>query len=137
MTITASKLRKLYLEYNSKYFDSCLTMPKISTYTGVNSMGIFSVKKWKTKIEQEISIARNFKLTEEELRDLLLHEMIHQYVYMQYGKTNHGKEFKRKMNEFNKKYGFDIRKNSKHLFRKYKDKKTFFQKIVSLFRNKK
>lgn len=137
MTITAAKLRKLFIEYNEKYFDGFLTMPKISTYIGVNSMGVFSVREWKTKIEQEISIARNFKLTDEELRDLLLHEMIHQYVYKKYGKINHGKDYKRLKNELNKNYGFDIRINSKHLFKKYLKKKSLFEKLLSLFRKNK
>ena len=137
MTITASKLRKLFIECNEKFFDGCLKMPKISTYIGESSMGIFSIKVWKTRIEKEISIARNFNLTQNELRDLVLHEMIHQYVYEKYGKMNHGRHFKRKMKELNKKYGFDIRKNSKHLFKKYGYNKTFFQKILSIFKNKK
>lgn len=137
MTITASKIRTLYSEYNKKYFDGSMFMPKITTFTGINSMGIFSVKKWTNKVEEELSIARNFKLTEEELRDLVLHEMIHQYVYEKYGKMNHGKHFKKKMNELNEKYGFDIRKNSKHLFKKYRNKKTVWERIVSLLKTKK
>lgn len=137
MTITASKIRTLYSEYNKKYFDGSMFMPKITTFTGINSMGIFSVKKWTNKVEEELSIARNFKLTEEELRDLVLHEMIHQYVYEKYGKMNHGKQFKKKMNELNEKYGFDIRKNSKHLFKKYRNKKTVWERIVSLLKTKK
>ena len=134
MTITAGNLRRLYIVYNEKYFDGGLIMPRISTYTGVNSMGTFSVRQWKRRIQEEISIARNFKLTEEELRDLLLHEMIHQYVYEKYGKMNHGRYFKNKMNELNRTYGLDIRKNSKHLFRKYGNKKTLLEKIISLFK---
>lgn len=133
MTITADKLRNLYIKYNEKYFDGLLLMPKISTYTGVNSMGTFSVKTWKSRKQEEISIARNYKLTEEELRDLLLHEMIHQYVYEKYGKMNHGRHFKKKMNKLNQTYGLDIRKNSKHLFRKYGNKITLLERIVSLF----
>ena len=133
MTITASKIRTLYSEYNKKYFEGSMFMPKITTFTGINSMGIFSVKKWTNKVEEELSIARNFKLTEEELRDLVLHEMIHQYVYEKYDKMNHGREFKRKMNELNNTYGFDIRKNSKHLFKKYRKKETFLKRLFSFF----
>lgn len=137
MTITASKLRKLFIEYNEKYFDSYLSFPKLTTFVGESSMGLFFVRKKKSGfIEKEIAIARNFKINEEELRDLILHEMIHQYVYEKYGKMNHGRYFKRKMNELNKTYGLDIRKNSKHLFKKYGYRKTFFGKIVSMFRNK-
>lgn len=134
MAITSNKIRSLYIEYNKKYFDGCLYMPKISTYSGDTSMGLFFVRKWKNRTEEEILIARNFKLTKEELRDLILHEMIHQYVYEKYGKMNHGRHFKRKMKEFNEKYGFDIRKNSKHLFRKYKGKRTIWEKIMTIIK---
>ena len=81
----------------------------------------------------KISIARNFNLTNEELRDLLIHEMIHEYVYLKSGKVSHNRMFKNKMKELNEKYGLDIRKNSKHLFRKYGNRKTLFQKLISLF----
>ena len=136
MKITAKILENLFLEYNKEYFDGCLIMPKLSTYIGNTSMGIFSVKTKRSFVQKEISIARNFNLTTEELRDLLLHEMIHEYVYDKYGKMNHGKEFKRKMKEFNQLYGFDIRKNSKHLFKKYRNKKSIFTKLFSLFKTK-
>ena len=132
MKITARKIEELYVEYNKNYFDSCLVLPKIATYIGENSMGIFSVKTWKYKREEKISIARNFNLEKEEIRDLLLHEMIHQYVYEKYGKMSHGIYFVRKMNELNKTYGFDIRKNSKHLFKKYRKGKSLFEKIKAI-----
>lgn len=135
MTVTASKIREMYIEYNKLYFENVLFMPKISTYIGDTSMGLFIVKKQKTFVEEEISIARNFKLTREELRDLVLHEMIHQFVYETYGKMNHGREFKRKMNELNNTYGFDIRKNSKHLFKKYRKKETFLKRLFSFFKS--
>jgi len=135
MTITANKIRKMYIEYNKLYFDNVLFMPKISTYTGDTSMGLFIVKEWKNKVEEGLSIARNFKLTKEEARDLVLHEMIHQYVYEKHGKLNHGREFRKKMRELNEKYGFDIRKNSKHLFKKYRKKETLLKRFFSFFKN--
>ena len=136
MKITGRVLEKMFLEYNKKYFDNFLILPKMTTYIGETSMGIFSVRERRYSADMKISIARNFKLTNEELRDLLLHEMIHQYVYMQTGKVSHNRNFKNKMNELNEKYGLDIRKNSKHLFKKYKKNETVFGKILSLVKKR-
>ena len=133
MRISKSVLEKKFVECNQKYFDCSLVMPKLSTYTGETSMGLFSVREGRRIIDMKISIARNFNLTDEELRDLLIHEMIHEYVYLESGKVAHNRMFKNKMTELNKKYGLDIRINSKHLFRKYRKKKTLFQKLFSLW----
>ena len=94
---------------------------------------MFTVREGRYTRDMKISIARNFNLTNEELRDLLIHEMIHEYVYLKSGKVSHNRMFKNKMKELNEKYGLDIRKNSKHLFRKYGNRKTLFQKLISLF----
>lgn len=130
MKITKSVLEKLFVEYNAKYFDGFLTMPTMTTYIGQNSMGIFEVKEGVRIVRMKISIARNFNITKEELRDLLLHEMIHEYVYLKYKKITHRGEFAKKMKELNETYGFDIRKDSKHLFRKYKNNVSLFKRIL-------
>ena len=131
MKITKSVLEKLFVTYNKEYFECFLILPTISTYIGQNSMGIFGVKKGSNFVHMSISIARNFKLTYEELRDLLLHEMIHQYVFLKTGKVSHNRLFIKKMKELNQQYGLDIRINSKHLFKKYAPKKSFWQKIMN------
>ena len=133
MKISKGVLEKMFAECNKKYFDSSLIMPNISTYIGETSMGLFTVREGRYTRDMKISIARNFNLTNEELRDLLIHEMIHEYVYLKSGKVSHNRMFKNKMKELNEKYGLDIRKNSKHLFRKYGNRKTLFQKLISLF----
>lgn len=133
MKISKSVLEKRFVEYNQKYFDCSLILPNMSTYIGETSMGLFRVREGRRIIDMKISIARNFNLTDEELRDLLIHEMIHEYVYLESGKVSHNRMFKNKMKELNKKYGLDIRKNSKHLFRKYRKKKTLFQKLLSIW----
>ena len=94
---------------------------------------MFSVREGRYIRHMKISIARKKKQTKEEQRDLLIHEMIHEYVYLKSGKVAHNRMFKNKMKELNEKYGLDIRKNSKHLFRKYGNTKTLFQKLISLF----
>ena len=106
----------------------------MSTYIGQNSMGMFGVKKGSNFVHMSISIARNFKLTYEELRDLLLHEMIHQYVFLKTGKVSYNRLFIKKMKELNQQYGLDIRINSKHLFKKICSKEIFLAKNHELYR---
>ena len=134
MKISKSVLEKMFVDYNKIYFESSLILPNMSTYIGESSMGIFCVREGRRTIKMKISIARNFNLTNEELRDLLIHEMIHEYVYLKSGKVSHNRMFKNKMKELNEKYGLDIRKKSNHLFRKYGKKKSLFERLVSYFK---
>lgn len=55
---------------------------------------------------------------------VLIHEMIHLYVYQEIGSgLRHKKPSIDKMNELNAQYGLDIRKDAKHLRDKYIKKK--------------
>lgn len=133
MKVTGKLLEEKFNEYNKKYFNGSLTKPKFSTYVSETSMGIFNVSERNNKTKLTILIARNINFNEEELRDTLLHEMIHLYVYQNFGfSKKHNGHFADKMNELNQKYGFDIRKDSKHLAKKYLPKKSFLQKIMNM-----
>jgi len=133
MKLTAKILEDLFVKCNKDFFNSELVKPKFGTYIGNNTMGIFSVitSKKTNKQTLKISIAKNFELTEDELRDILVHEMIHEYVFLKKGvNEGHKKMFVEKMNELNEKYGLDIRKNSKHIYKKQKNA-SFFKKIIN------
>ena len=116
LKVTKYVLDGLFDQYNKLYFDDMLVKPILSTYIGVNTMGIFNVSRKQDKIKTKIMIAKNVKYTEEDLTNVLVHEMIHLYVYQQIGPGHgHDKIFVKKMKELNEKYGLDIRKNCKHL----------------------
>ena len=87
-------------------------------------MGIFNVSERHSMVRTKILIARNVRYTQEDLRDVLIHEMIHLYVYQEIGSgLRHKKPSIDKMNELNAQYGLDIRKDAKHLRDKYIKKK--------------
>lgn len=107
-------IKELYKEYNHLYFDDLL--PKtLSVYTG-NKHAIASVVCVKDKKTKKIKVAMQFSDKYEwqkpMLRDIILHEMIHVYVFVKVGHLpyfrKHGIKFKKKMKELNKKYGFNI-----------------------------
>ena len=127
--VTRYVLEDLFDQYNKQFFDGKLVKPQLATYIGESTMGIFNVSERHGKIRKKIMIARNVRYTQEDLRDVLIHEMIHLYVYQEKGPGyGHKKPFVDKMNELNAQYGLDIRKNCRHLRDKYirrkKDKKS-------------
>ena len=125
--VTRYILEDLFDKYNKLYFEEKLVKPQLATYLGESTMGIFNVSERHGKVRMKILIARNVRYTQENLRDVLIHEMIHLYVYQEIGPGyGHKKPFLDKMNELNAQYGLDIRKDSRHLkdkfIRRKKDK---------------
>ena len=126
--VTRYILEDLFDEYNKLYFEGKLVKPQLATYLGESTMGIFNVSERHGKVRTKIMIARNVLYTQEDLRDVLIHEMIHLYVYQEIGHDyGHKKPFLDKMNELNTLYGLDIRKDCRHLrdkfIRRRKEKK--------------
>lgn len=118
--VTRYVLEDLFGQYNKQFFDGKLVKPQLATYIGESTMGIFNVTERHGKVNLKILIARNVRYTPENLRDVLVHEMIHLYVYQEKGPGyGHKKPFVDKMNELNDQYGLDIRKNCRHLRDKY------------------
>ena len=125
--VTKYILEDLFEEYNKLYFEGKLSKPQLATYLGESTMGIFNVSERHGMVRTKILIARNVRYTQEDLRDVLIHEMIHLYVYQEIGPgLRQKKPFIDKMNELNAQYGLDIRKDSRHLkdkfIRRKKDK---------------
>ena len=127
-------LEDLFDEYNKLYFEGKLAKPQLATYLGESIMGIFNVSERHGKVKTKIMIARNVRYTQEDLRDILIHEMIHLYVYQEIGPDyGYKKPFMDKMNELNAQYGLDIRKDCRHLkdkfIRRKKDKTSLTGRI--------
>ena len=126
--VTRYILEDLFDEYNKLYFEGKLVKPQLATYLGESTMGIFNVSERHSKVRTKIMIARNVRYTQEDLRDVLMHEMIHLHVYQEIGPDyGHKKPFLDKMDELNTLYGLDIRKDCRHLkekiIRRRKEKK--------------
>lgn len=111
MVLFESKLEYLFNEYNKKYFDGILPVPFFKVIHKKNTFGRFEcVFGWRKITNPVIMVTDKYNFTEEQLRDIMVHEMIH--YYLAYTKKDrivrHGKEFKRMMNDFNLNEGFNI-----------------------------
>ena len=102
--------------FNELIFYGTLPLPTISIGKATRSLGSMKCdRKKKTfgKTENynfKITISSQFDLTENELEDVLIHEMIHYYImYKQMNDTSpHGEIFKKIMNDINSKYNRNI-----------------------------
>ncbi len=106
-------LDKNFIEYNELFFENSLTKITLSWSTKMTSCaGLFITEDNKTpsiRLSEPLLKYRSYK----EIRETLLHEMIHAYCYiknydMSDDLSGHGKYFKQKMYEINKLTGFKI-----------------------------
>lgn len=113
MIATYSIVRTRFSRYNRLYFNNELPIPKLCVEKTYEYFGQFTYRKNKDgSIRwQKLCVSSYFDFTEEELLDVIVHEMIHYYL-MYKGidmKLTHGKNFKRIKNDFNLKYGMRIK----------------------------
>ena len=100
--------------YNEEYFDGILPIPNLVISHSYRTLGYFhcDVDLSGGFYNETIEISDNYDYTEEQFRDIMIHEMIHYYLlYVGLDtKCRHGKEFKRLMDDFNIRHGFNITK---------------------------
>lgn len=126
--ITKPKLKQLFAEYNEKYFNNQIEEPKYfelwtcSPYCAgwVRYVWNFKEQRYYTHFH----ISNGFNWVENELRDVIVHEMIHLLIKDYQERTpwwkksfckSHDKRFIEKMNELNARFGLNIMIKSKHL----------------------
>ena len=107
------KIRKLWEIYNELYFQNKLRLPKFNILQKKRPYGMFvcNGKKKQNTIWISACIKDDYFL-----RNILLHEMVHQYVYEQWCGTTytiikHGPMFHYIRYKLIKKYGLEIRPN--------------------------
>lgn len=104
-TLTKSTLKTWFKEYNTEYFDGRLPFPTLNVKSCKSYLGICYPKK------RIINISTFYKRNERAYRETLLHEMIHLWNYCyDFNYMGHGKPFKRKAAEINKKGGWNIQR---------------------------
>ena len=109
------EVKKRFDTYNQMYFNG--ELGKCCFYWLVNgdTQGKYNLDEHrKNKPQSRIGISRNVRWTDETLRDVLVHEMIHMYVTTVEGKNidgllGHGRRFRKHMNYLNKHYGLNIK----------------------------
>lgn len=115
MELTTEILKERFDKYNKEYFNGELFTPELLLKRSFKTMGLFECTKkslqrgrriWGAKIH----ISSYFNWTEEFLRDVLVHEMIHFYLAKKHIDDNlsHGEEFLKMANRFNEEYGMNI-----------------------------
>ncbi len=101
-----------FTKYNNEYFGGVLPYPEFVIGHGYFTMGHFTclLDEYDEPYNQKIEISDRFDYTESQLRDIIVHEMIHYYLVWTKEDlhANHGKAFKRKAKELNEKYGLNI-----------------------------
>ncbi len=117
MIATIPFLQKRFETFNHDYFGDTLPPVPLKLGWAVRSLGACTYKKrrkWFGGIEYHdfgIRISTKYDLPENELEDILLHEMIHYEILVNQRRDTsaHGRLFRTRMKELNERYGRHIR----------------------------
>ena len=127
----------LFAQYDADYFESELPFPEFKIIHSYRTLGEYSCYPTVDGHYGDVlSVSDNYDYTENQLRDIIVHEMIHMYL-MHFGidkKCSHGKAFKNMMTDLNIRYGLNIRVTSDTSHYKVREGKSkFMQTLCTLF----
>lgn len=110
MELTQDYIRLAFEKYNRLIFDDRLPLPVLKLSKARTRLGQMSCKRGFLKrrpYDFMISISSYFKQSQQEIDDVIIHEMIHYYIaYNEIKDTSaHGKVFRSMMAEINRRYG--------------------------------
>jgi hypothetical protein len=112
MVVSKFNVLGLFHTFNEEYFSGVLPIPNFKISHSYKTLGYFhcEVDDFGNTSDETIEISGNYDFTESQVRDVLVHEMIHYYLlYMGIDKKcKHGKEFKKMCKEFNSKYNMNL-----------------------------
>ena len=111
MRVCEAQIRCLFRQYNANYFGGILPMPYVKIRLSVNTLGYFSYMPDEMYGTTEtIEISDFYAYTENQLRDIVVHEMIHYYLYYigEDVRLRHGKAFKNMARLLNNTYGLHV-----------------------------
>ena len=115
MTATVPFIQKTFDTFNALCFEGVLpsipiTLTKARSFLGkIEYKGRRGLFKTSNR-DFRMKISTSFDLAQDELEDVVLHEMIHYYIGWRNIRDNsvHGKVFRKMMNQFNDRYGRHI-----------------------------
>ncbi len=115
MIATVDWIRTWFESFNQEYFDGKLPLPDIGITKASTRLGQMSYKRayrWgRTKYyDFKISLTTYYDMTDQQAKNVLLHEMIH-YAIAYTGlkdTSSHGVIFRGMADNLNRKYGWDI-----------------------------
>lgn len=111
MRICESQIRCLFRQFNQNYFGNMLPMPYIKIRHSVNTLGYFSyMQNEMFGTTETLEISDFYAYTSNQLRDIVVHEMIHYYLYYigEDVRLKHGKSFMRMARQLNQSYGLHV-----------------------------
>ena len=112
MVVTRQQIKKLFIEYNGLYFNAELPLCEIRVSSHHRYYGLFQYRRnsQNKAVCKSITISDLFDYTEENLRSVLVHEMIHYYLMWNGEDVNgtHGEAFLGMAEMFNKKFKLNI-----------------------------
>lgn len=101
--------------FNRKYFEGVLPMPRLLLSCSKTRLGSFSCKRSRRLFRSRLTdftirISNYYVMTERQVQNILLHEMIHYYIAYQGIKDTsaHGIVFRQMANRLNSQYGWQI-----------------------------
>ena len=113
--LTIDYLRQAFEHYNNLIFDGKLPVPKLKWSRAKTRLGQMACKRkmswWRTKYyDFTISISNYYKLTKEQIDDVLIHEMIHYSIAYTGLKdtSSHGIVFRGMMDKINRTFNRHI-----------------------------
>lgn len=113
--LTKADLKERFNKYNELYFDGKLGSCSFFWMSPNQSIyGKYIGQPTKNGLKSKIGVARNTMWTEENLKKLLVHEMIHMYITTIEGKSldgiiGHGRRFRAHCKRLKNKFGLIIK----------------------------
>ena len=111
MRVCESQIRCLFRQFNQDYFGNLLPMPYIKIRHSANTPGYFSsMQNEMFGTTETLEISDFYEYTSNQLRDIVVHEMIHYYLYYigEDVRLKHGKSFMRMARQLNQCYGLHV-----------------------------
>ncbi len=113
MEITIGILVQKFREYNQLYFNNELPQPRFGLLKSYRTCGYFSCKKitGKRRLQgQRLDISVYYDWDEDELKSVIVHEMIHYYLAYKHidNEVTHGEAFDEMAKHYNEKYGLKV-----------------------------
>ena len=132
--LTTLNLLMLFSECNTKYFEDELPIPQFKVIHSYRTLGEYSTYPVPDgHYGDVIKISDNYDYTDNQLRDVMVHEMIHMYL-MHFGidrRCSHGKAFRQMMKDFNCRYGLNMSVTTDASHFKLRDGCSNFMRVLS------
>ena len=114
MQVTFPMIVQKFKEYNQSYFGSELPMPRfrlLTTYAVIGRFFCYRIIGKRRLRGQRIDVSCYYDFTEAELRDVLVHEMLHYYLAYKHidNDLSHGEAFLSMSKAFKQQYGMNIK----------------------------